>query len=847
MVQAAILNRKGYAAIREIALSRYAMQCLAARPALAAELESAQRFGREEMARALAGAAQDDETALKRRLRRLRQRVLLRVMARDLSDRADLQEVCETMSDLAELSLQAALEFLRCEELVVVGMGKLGGRELNVSSDIDLVFLCPGDATEALQSAGRQLIRLLSEVNEDGFVFRVDMRLRPYGDAGPLVCNTDFLDTYFVTQGREWERYAWIKARPLTGDRSGAVHDELMRVVRPFVFRKYLDYATLAAMRGLHAEVRREVARRELAGHVKLGPGGIREVEFVAQALQLVRGGRDVELQARPTLQVLSLLSRKNLLPASAAQELAAAYISLRKLEHRLQYLDDAQRHDLPEDAEDRRRIASMSGFSSWDAFNAGLGAVRASVSRHFEAVFAESQQTDEPWPEHPRLEALRSSQRYALLPADSKRRLDALIPALGKAAAATPQPEATLARGVDLVEAIASRAAYLALLAENPQALERVARIIGASSWAAEFVTRHPLLLDELLDDRVLYAQPDLSSFAKDLRSRLDATREDTERCMNLLRETHQAQVFRLLAQDLAGLLTVERLADHLSALADLVLEMTLEQAWAGLSRKHRAGPPHFAVVGYGKLGGKELGYASDLDIIFLYDDPDERAGEAYARLAQRINHWLTSRTSAGVLFDTDLRLRPSGASGLLVSSVESFERYQERDAWVWEHQALTRARYCAGDSRIGDAFEAIRQRILGKERQPQVLAREILAMREKMHAAHPNRSGLFDVKHDRGGMIDIEFTVQYLVLAYSRQHPSLTGNLGNIALLKVAAGLGLIDQELAEKARNAYREFRRLQHALRLNGAQYARVPASQIAAHVDAVRELWRLIPE
>jgi len=846
MVQAAILNRKGSAAIREIALSRYAMQCLAARPELAAELAPARRFSREEMAQALWGAAQDDEGALKRRLRRLRQRVLLRVMARDLSGRADLQEVCETMSDLAELSLQAALEFLRCEELVVVGMGKLGGRELNVSSDIDLVFLCPGDATEALQSAGRQLIRLLSEVTEDGFVFRVDMRLRPYGDAGPLVCNTDFLDTYFVTQGREWERYAWIKARPLTGNLSGAVHDELMRVVRPFVFRKYLDYATLAAMRGLHAEVRREVARRELAGHVKLGPGGIREIEFVAQALQLVRGGRDAELQARPTLQVLSLLARKNLLPDSAAQELSAAYVFLRGVEHRLQYLDDAQRHDLPEDAEDRRRIASMAGFSSWDAFNARLEAVRAAVSRHFEAVFTESQQKEEPWPEHPRLEALRSSQRYALLPADSRRRLDALIPALGKASAATPQPEATLARGVDLVEAIASRAAYLALLAENPQALERVARIIGASSWAAEFVTRHPLLLDELLDDRVLYAQPDLSSFAKDFRSRLDATRGDTERCMNLLRETHQAQVFRLLAQDLAGLLSVERLADHLSALADLVLELTLEQAWTGLSRKHCAGAPRFAVVGYGKLGGKELGYASDLDIIFLYDDPDEQAGEAYARLAQRINHWLTSRTSSGVLFETDLRLRPSGASGLLVSSVESFERYQEGDAWVWEHQALTRARYCAGNPGIGDAFEAIREKILRKERRPPVLAQEILAMREKMHAAHPNRSGLFDVKHDRGGMIDIEFTVQYLVLAYSREHPSLTGNLGNIALLKMAADLGLIDQELAEKARNAYREFRRLQHALRLNGAQYARVPALQVAAHVDAVRELWRLIP-
>jgi len=827
--------------IQEIGYSRYAARLLAARPELAAELSAAAApFERAEMAQALAGAAADDEAALKRRLRRLRQRVLLRVMARDLSGRASLEEVCGAMSDLAELSLQTSLEFLHCEDLVVVGMGKLGGRELNVSSDIDLVFLYSGshDAAERYERAGRKLIGLLSEPTEDGFVFRVDLRLRPYGASGPLASSFDALDLYFVTQGREWERYAWIKARPVTG--SG--HEELMKIVRPFVFRKYLDYATLAAMRALHAEVRRDVARRELAGDVKLGPGGIREIEFVVQALQLVRGGRDPALTVRPTLQVLKELSAKKLLPDQAAQELSFAYVFLRNVEHRLQYLDDAQRHDLPQEDEDRGRLARMAGFDTWDSFEKKLDQHRDAVSRHFEAVFAGPDQKLEPWPGHPRLDALRSSQRYAALPDVSRRRLDALVPALARAAAATPDPEATLVRGVELVEAIASRAAYLALLAENPQALERVARIIGASSWAAEFVTRHPLLLDELLDDRVLYAPPDLDFFSKNLRLQLDAAEGDTERRMNVLREMHQAQVFRLLAQDLAGLLTVERLADHLSALADLVLEEIIQLTWKDLRGKHLDGAPRFAVIGYGKLGGKELGYASDLDIIFLYDDADERAAEAYARLAQRINHWLTSRTSSGILFETDLVLRPSGASGLLVSSVEAFARYQDKEAWVWEHQALTRARCCAGDKQVGIAFEDIRERILRRKRQASALAGEILAMREKMHAAHPNRSGLFDIKHDRGGMIDIEFTVQFLVLAHAHRFADLARNPGNIALLKMAADHGLIAPELAERCRNAYRELRRMQHALRLNGAQYARVPQRQVSEHVSAVRELW-----
>src|SRR5436190_9267769 len=602
-------------AIDLAAVSRFAARALSAEPGLAAELAAPAPFTRAAMERALAGAAGEGERAFRRRLRRLRTRVFLRVMARDLVAQAPLEEVCATMSDLAEAVLQASLGWLGAAELIVVGMGKLGGRELNVSSDVDLVFVHPtSEGAARLEAAARRLIRLLDDTTEDGFVFRVDMRLRPYGNAGPLVASYDFLESYFITQGREWERYAWIKARALTGIQ----HDELAQIVRPFVFRKYLDYATLDAMRALHAEVRRDVERRELANHIKLGPGGIREIEFVAQALQLARGGRDAALTVRPTLEVLAELARKRHLPASAATELAAAYRFLRRTEHCLQYLDDAQRHDLPEDAPDQARIADMMRFADWPAFAAALARQRATVVEHFGAVFGESAaEASAVWPAHARLDALRASQRYAALPADSRRRLDRVVPALARAAQATPNAEATLVRGIALLEAIASRAAYLALLAEHPDALERVARIISASSWAADFITRHPLLLDELLDDRLLYEPPDASAFATAARKRLAEAAGDVERRMNLLREMHQAQVLRLLAQDLAGLLTVERLADPLSAPADCVLELVIECAWAALARRHRADAPRFAVIAYGKLGGKELGYASDLDII--------------------------------------------------------------------------------------------------------------------------------------------------------------------------------------------------------------------------------------
>ncbi len=857
------------------------------------------------------------EAELKRALRRLRQRVMLRVLLRDLSGRAPLAEVVASMSDLAEVSLGYALGRLsralelqhgtpmalrKRQELIVVGMGKLGGRELNVSSDIDLIFVYPeeGETVSAASGArtlsnheyftrlGRKLINAIADITEDGQVFRVDMRLRPNGDSGPLACSYDALENYFVAEGREWERYAWIKARVVAassnmgaaagalGSEPGAgaggrdLRAELAAVARPFVFRRYLDFGAFAAMRSLHAQIRAEVARRDLAGHIKLGPGGIREIEFIAQAFQLIRGGRDPDLQARPTLEVLALLQGKGLLPETAAAELCSAYDFLRRLEHRLQYLDDAQTHDLPATGADQKSVAAAMGFADYAEFKNALDAHRENVSRHFDGVFAgpaQDQHACAPlWHEglddeaaHERLAALgftdigaacarlaaaRASPRYAQLPQASRERYDALLPRVIEFASKASAPDAALARTLDLLEAISRRGSYLALLHEYPQALEKVVQLLAASGWAAAYVTRHPLLLDELLDARTLYAPPDWTAFAAELRAQLVPHAGDIERLMNLLREAHHARVFRLLAQDLAGLLSVEVLADHLSALADLMLAMTIEQCWRQLRSPHRE-TPRFAIIGYGKLGGKELGYASDLDIIFLFDDDDARAPELYARLAQRINTWLTSATPSGVLFETDLRLRPNGASGLMVSSMDAFRQYQENEAWVWEHQALTRARYCAGDVRVGAAFEAERVGILRRKRDEEALRREIIAMRAKMEDAHPNKSALFDLKHDRGGMIDIEFIVQHLVLAHAHRYPQLTGNLGNIALLKMAGELGLIPLETAMTVRDGYRAYRRLQHAERLNGAPYARVKHSPLVHYIEATLELWKTV--
>lgn len=870
--------------------SRFAKTLLAANEALIEETtEAAARpWTRDEMA-GLTGACRT-AAELGISLRRLRQRVMLRIMARDLAGVAPLEEVCEAMTLLAEFSIETAQSVLeeqfhaefghpigesgKPQRLIVIGMGKLGGRELNVSSDIDLIFAYPEDGEtqggarqlsnhEFFSRLGRALIKLLADATEHGYVFRVDMRLRPWGEPGPLAMSFDALENYLVAQGREWERYAWIKARALTGD----ARTELEALARPFVFRKYLDYGAIAAMRDLHAQVRAEVARRELADHVKLGPGGIREIEFIAQAYQLIRGGRDADLRVRPTLSVLEALAHKGILEPDARDALARAYDFLRRVEHRLQYLDDAQTHSLPQNDEDRSLIAASMGFARWESFLASLDEHRDRVSKRFEAVFA-----TEEVPKHQllplwrdaqanieqfgglgyaspddivsRLHALRASPRFVSLPESSQARLDNLVPRLIESCGKRPNPDEALNRCLDLLESIGRRAAYLALLDEHPRMLARLAQLAGDSPWAAQYLQRHPVVLDELLDARALNAPSHWPAFAKQLRKNLMEYADDQERQLDMLREAHHAQVFRLLARDLDGTLPVEQLADELSDLTDAMLEVTLQLAWTQLRHRHRPFP-WFAVIGYGKLGGKEMGYASDLDLVFLYDDDHDDAPEVYARLAQRLNQWLTLRTGAGVLFETDLRLRPDGASGLLVSSVEAFREYQGKSAWTWEHQALSRARFCAGDAAVGAGFEHVRRAILGMQRDTQKLKDDVLDMRRQLQEGHPNHSDLFDIKHDRGGMIDIEFIVQYLVLAHCNRFPALAANDGNIALLGIAARHGLIDSALAEGVQVAYRMLRRRQHALRLAGEKYARVPRESLAPHIQATLALWHAV--
>ena len=872
-------------------VSRFVRRLLAADPELLPASSVAAPFHADEMRERLLGTETATDAELMRALRDLRKRVMLRVIARDLSGLASLDEVMTTVTALADIAIDSAVGHLErrftldygapvarggglTQRLHVVAMGKLGGAELNVSSDIDLIFVYPEDGEtrgpralsnhEFFIRLARRLIAILNELTPDGYVFRVDMRLRPLGADGPLAVSFGMLENYFITQGREWERYAWIKARVVCGDRA----HELAELVRPFVFRRHFDYSAFESMRGLHREVRREVERRDILDNIKLGPGGIREIEFIVQLFQLVRGGHDTALRQPPTLAVLPLLAAQNLLPAAAVQELTAAYVFLRDLEHRLQYLDDKQTQTLPVSDEDQALIAAMTAYPDFPALRTELERHRANVTRQFESIFTAPEQDAHPlaalwhggdeatllsllrelgYADPPRalarIVALRDSSRVRQMPQASHARMEQLVPLVIATVAGLANPDATLERMLTLLESISRREAYLALLIQYPQTIERGARFASASPWAAEYLAQHPILLDELLDERALKAAPDWQRLEKQLGGRLDAlAADDDERRMDTLRHFKHAQTLHLLAQDLAGELPLEKLSDHLSDLADLILRAVLRTTWRGLRTRH-GDEPHFAIVAYGKLGGKELGYASDLDIIFLFADAHPAAAENYARLAQRINNWLTTMTPAGVLYETDLRLRPNGASGLLVSSLEGFAEYQRTHAWVWEHQALTRARCVGGDPAIGHSFDLIRAEMLRRERDLPRLRDEIVAMREKMLAAHPNTSGTFDIKHDRGGLIDVEFIVQYLVLGHSHRYAELTGNIGNLALLKLAAELKLIGRDDALAAHDAYRSLRRLQHALRLQGGRYARVEPAALAQECAAVKKLWR----
>jgi len=883
-----------------LAHSRYLANLLSTHPALAPELAAVWTapLTAEQLTAALTPAATDDD-AIKAQLRRLRQRAMAHIALRDLCGLAPLAEVVESMTLLADVTTNFALDHYhrllaatygepldkagRPQRLLIIGMGKLGGRELNVSSDVDYIFVYPEEGDTAgpksienydfFTRLGKRVISALGEITADGQVFRVDMRLRPNGDSGPLVCSLDALENYFITQGREWERYAWIKGRTMNAGSNLQPEwvTAMQKIARPFVFRKYLDFGAINAMRDLHAQIRREVVRKDMAGHVKLGPGGIREIEFIAQVFQLIRGGRDPGLQIRPTLAVLKQLVSRQLIPAETENELREAYIFLRRLEHRLQYVEDKQTHMLPEDPADQASIARSMEFADWPAMLAVLNGHREKVSRHFEQIFSDPEagehpltglwmgQLDEdtaieafgnlgfrqPAEAIRRLAELRAASRYLQLPTANRSRLDAIGPRLIEAAGATGDPDTTLARGLHFIEGISRRGAYLALLQQYPLALRRVADMICASNWAADYLNRYPLLLDELLDPRLYEIATDWAGFRQNLKRNLADHAGDTEREMDILREVHHAQVFRLLAQDLSGLQTIERLSDHLTELADTIVQETLPLCWRTIKKRH-CETPQFAVIGYGKMGGKELGYASDLDLVYLFDDDAQDAAENYTRLGQRLSTWLSSQTPAGILFETDLRLRPNGDSGLLAVSVDAFRDYQLKNAWVWEHQALTRARFCAGDTAVGARFEEIRCEILCLPRDLAKLHEEVVAMRRKMYDAHASKSETgFNLKHDAGGIIDVEFIVQYLVLGHAHRHHELTGNLGNIALLRIAAELGLIPADQAEAAGDAYREYRRLQHAKRLSANPKALVDRERIGKQIAAVNTLWKTV--
>ena len=871
---------------------------------------------------AAAAAAPMDRSAMQQRLaqdlqaglslpaamRRLRNLIICSLITRDLDGRADLAEVVATMTGFADFAVQTHLAALmqeqtalygtplgeesgRAQEMIVLGMGKLGGGELNVSSDIDLIFVYPEDGdtrAEAGQKSlsnheffvrlGKKLIGALAEITEDGFTFRVDMALRPNGNSGPLVASFNMVEEYLVRQGREWERYAWTKARALTGTEEDIA--ALEAISRPFIFRRYLDFGSIDALRSMHGQIRAEVKRQEAlhpdrSNNVKLGRGGIREIEFTSQVFQLIRGGRDPELRDRSTRTTLRTLAAKELLAPDVVEQLLDAYTFLRDLEHRLQYLEDAQTHTLPVNPDDLLLVANMMGYADSSVLLQALERQRAIVAAQFDAIFADKQsEGDNEGPacavsENDNLEGLTDalrlvgfpeediedgarrlhltwqSPRMQSLPEASRNRLNTVINnGLPLLAALHYDQLPALGRLLDFLEAIARRAAYLALLTEYPYALQRLVRMIGASGWAATYLTRHPLLLDELLDDRNLKLASDWNAFADTCRRQLATAEGDTERQLDILRELHHAELFRLLAQDLEGDLSVEKLADELSALADVLVQVTIEAVWQTIAQRHRE-VPRFAVIAYGKLGGKELGYASDLDVVFLYDDDDQEAPGLYAKLAQRFITWMTSHTPAGTLFDIDIALRPDGASGLLVSPVSSFEKYQLNAAWIWEHQALTRARFCAGDAAIGERFEALRERVLRQPRDVNKLEEEVMSMRRRMRDAHPNRSMMFDLKHDEGGMIDIEFMVQYLVLRHACDHPQLTGDIGNIALLKLAGQLGLIDALLAAEAANAYRLFRKLQHQIRLQGSDRAHIDAIRVEHERACVIRLWQQV--
>jgi glutamate-ammonia-ligase adenylyltransferase len=869
-------------------------------------------------------------------LRIVRQLVMERLVVLDCERQTPLATVTDAVTELAEFALDIACRESFAEldarhgapsrpdggraQMWVVGMGKLGARELNVSSDIDLIYLYDHDGETAGGAEGRgrisnheyfafavkRIYALVGDTTEHGFVFRVDLALRPNGNSGPSVVSVDALEEYLQVQGREWERFAWMKSRvvaPRSVIDDGSAQ-ALRAVVLPFVFRRYLDYAVFDALRVLHRQIREQAARRsagrpERANDVKLSRGGIREIEFTVQLLQVVRGGQFPELRTRPTLDALQRLARAGLMPQDTADALAQAYVFLRCVEHRIQYLDDQQTHVLPVEDADVRWIAASLGYPDCCAFLMQLDTHREVVAQEFDRLLggaprcvgcnggaraatppadledlvarlpAAFRQRVEHWRGNPRILALRDETRVRLRQLVQRTGDWIGTPAPGEAGGETAAAEALAQRSeaalrwADWIEPLLRRESYLALLVERPAVQARLLGLLAAARWPARYLLQHPGVIDELASDEMLEGRFDATEFERELERRQASLRrtgeDDEERLLNLLRHAHHAEVFRTLARDVEGRITVEQVADDLSALADTVLRVTARWCWQHVRDRHRE-TPRFAIIGYGKLGGKELGYGSDLDIVFVHEDDDERAGEVYAAYVRRLIKWLSVKTREGDLFEIDTALRPNGNSGLLVTSLAAYEKYQlgrgGNTAWTWEHQAMTRARCIdmtdatfgepAFGAALGAHFDRIREAVVTAPRDRAALRQEIVAMRAKVRAAHPVKPGRFDVKHSPGGMVDAEFAVQFLVLSQAHAHPELVPNVGNIALLLRAEAAGLLPQDVGRRAGAAYRELRRIQHRARLN-EEPTSVALPALALEREAMLALWKAVFE
>ncbi len=840
-------------------------------------------------------------------LRITRQLVLERVLRLDTEGAATVQAVTRCMTYLAEFALETACTVAqqvldqihgaplgpdgKRSQFWVVGMGKLGGRELNVSSDIDLIYVFDTDGETSGNAEGRARISnqeyfakcvraiysLIGETTEHGFVFRLDLALRPNGNSGPPALPLSALEEYFHVQGREWERFAWLKSRVIAPFAS--VHDGsaqgLREVVLPFVFRRYLDYNVFDALRVLHRQIREHASRRsagrpERTHDVKLSRGGIREIEFIVQLLQVVRGGQYPELRTRPTMAALERLAKAGLMSQPTAVALGEAYLFLRAVEHRIQYLDDQQTHVLPTRDEDLIWIAHTMGCADQCVFLSLLDTHRERVAQEFDTLLgggqapckngnctpANAEQSDfetvlaqlppkfrervASWRDHPRVLSLRE---------ESRARLIRLVARTGQWLVQGQASEEAAVRVADWIEPLLRRESYLALLLERPTVHQRLLRLLGEARWPARYLLKHPGVIDELASDSFLSERFSAADFEGDLerrRASLQITGEDgDEALLNLLRRAHHAEVFRTLARDVEGKLSVEQVADDLSALAESVLCLTTRWCWERLKNKHRD-VPQLAIIAYGKLGGKELGYGSDLDIVFVYQDDDERAGEIYAAWVRKLINWLTVKTGEGDLYEIDTALRPNGNSGLLVTSFEAYANYQQQrgsnTAWTWEHQAMTRARCVLGAPDLRQRFDAIRQGVVASKRDALSLKTEIIAMRQKVRSAHVIKSDQFDVKYSPGGMVDVEFAVQFLVLCHAAQYPELADNMGNIALLLRAQSCGLLPGAIALGAADGYRELRRLQHRARLN-EEPTQVTLPALQAERDAVLALWQ----